>query len=554
MFLRQHVVRRGDHTYISYRLCRTVREAGKVRQEVVANLGKLSDAEAERIGTQLLRIAGKAPPPALELQQGHACLYGGPLLVQTLMELAHRPELLTPLGETRRRLDLYRTVRVAVCAQLLAPGSELNTCQWQSKLLWTQPPYDIPYHHFLRVLDVLADHHQQIEDGLFSRVKHLFNQGVDVVFYDLTSRYFEGQGPSSVAQRGYSRDGRSDCVQVVIGLAVTKEGFPIAYRVHPGNTVDAKTLQEMAQDFSQRFEVDHCLVVGDSGLLSKDNIATLDELGLGYLRGMRVATTRAAQNAIAATRDTPPAGQLGNVSYWSPQSEADRTYIVLHSPGRHAKTVAIAQRKLAQVRPHLQQLERDVAAGKARSARTITERATRILVTAKATPWVQWELRDGRFQWHENQQRLAAVRDEGGKYVLQTNVMDLSAQEAAVAYRQLQVVEDCFRHLKDTLHLRPIYHRHEHRVKGHIGLCVISLFLRRLLEDRLMKAGISDPASEAIAAAQELQAVPVTLGDRQLWPTPHLTSRAGAVFRALGLTDPKARFAADLEAHHRLNP
>jgi hypothetical protein len=224
MFLRKHVVSRGEKSYVSYRLCRTVRDGGRVRQEIVANLGKLSDREAERIGRQLLALAGKLPPEGVEPQQGPSYLYGGPLLVQTLMELAQWEPLLRPLGETRRRLDLYRTLTVALCAQLLAPGSDLQTTDWQRQLLFTREPYAIPYHHFLSALDVLADCHPALEDGLFARVTHLFNQKVDLVFYDLTSSYFEGAGPADLARRGYSRDGRPDCPQIVVGLAVTKDG------------------------------------------------------------------------------------------------------------------------------------------------------------------------------------------------------------------------------------------------------------------------------------------------------------------------------------------
>ena len=445
MFLRKHVVARGDHTYVSYRLCRTIRDGSKVRQEIVANLGKLSTGEAERIGAQLLAIAGKTPPQYPQGQQGPACLYGGPLLVRRLMELARLPELLQPLGQTHRRMDLERTITVALCAQLLSPGSELSTCAWQDKLLFTQPPYQIPYQHFLRALDVLADHHHQIEDALFARVQHLFNQRVDLVFYDLTSSYFEGDGPADLARRGYSRDGRPDCVQVVVGLAVTKDGFPIAYRVHAGNTVDAKTLQQMAQDFRQRFQVDRCLVVGDSGLLSKANTDKLEQLGVGYLSGM------------GAKR-------------------------------------------------------------------------------------------------HENQQRLTAIRDGGGKYVLQSSSLELSAQDAAVAYRQLEVVEDSFRHLKDTLQLRPIYHRHPRRVMGHIGLCVLALFLLRLLEDRMMAAGICDPAGQIIQAVEQLQAVPVRFDEREVWPVPHVTTKTAAIFHAVGVEDVRACFQRDLQTNHLSSP
>jgi hypothetical protein len=160
------------------------------------------------------------------------------------MQLADLEGLLRPLGETRRRLDLPRTLTVALCAQLLAPGSELSTSHWLTKLLFTREPYDLPYHHLLRALGVLADDHQRIAGGLFSRVQHLFTQRVDVVFHGLAPRYFEGEGPAGPARRGDSRDGRPDCVPVMLGLAVTKGGFPIAYRVHPGSAVAARGVQD----------------------------------------------------------------------------------------------------------------------------------------------------------------------------------------------------------------------------------------------------------------------------------------------------------------------
>lgn len=548
IFLRKHEVKRGDKVYTSYRLCRTVREGPKVRQQIVANLGKISAKEAERIGRQLLAIAGKAPPDEAGAEQGPAYLYGGPLLVKGLMELAEFEPLLQPLGQTRRRLDLYRTLTVALCAQLLAPGSELATSRFQRKLLFTQEPYDIPYHHFLRALDVLADHHAQIEDGLFARVKHLFNQQVDVVLYDLTSSYFEGDGPYELAKRGYSRDGRPDRPQIVLGIAVTNEGFPIAYRVHPGNTVDAKTVQEITSDFRHRFEIGRCLIVGDSGLLSKHNADQLDHLGLSYLMGMRAATTKRAQEAIAASRELEPVGRLGEVTYWQPLVREGKAYLVLHSPGREKKTTAIAQRKLGQVRPKLQQLERDVRAGKVRAEKTIAARATKILVQAKATPYIDLQIGPGEFSWCEKADKLEALRHDAGKYVLQTNQLDLDAQEAALAYRQLEAVEDSIRRLKDTLRLRPLYHRSPQRVIGHVGLCVMALFLLRLLEKRLLSAGICHTAEEAIARAQELLAVPMHLADRRLWPTPHLRPTTAAIFRAVGIQDPKACFNADIEA------
>ena len=548
MFLRKHVAKHKDREYVSYRLCRTKRDGGRVSQEVVANLGKLSPAEAERIGRQLLAIAGQETVSEMPVEQGPAFLYGGPLVVSALMELADLRSLLEPLGRTRRRLDFVRTITVSLCAQLLAPGSELHTYEWQEKLLPTRGPYAIPYSHFLRALDVLADHHFEIEQGLFTRVKHLFNQQVDVVFYDLTSSYFEGVGPYGLAKRGYSRDGRGDQPQVVLGLAVTKDGYPIAYRVHPGNTVDAKTVAELADEFRRRFEVDRCLVVGDSGLLSRENAEHLTARGLCYLMGMRAATTRAAKDAILATQGRLPAGQIGEVHYWPAQVADGRSRIVLHSPGRERKTTAILERKLTAVRPRLSQLERDVQAGKVRKGETIASRATRILVEARATPYFDIEVGDGLFVWRERAERVDAVYEDGGKYVLETNDLAMSAKDAALAYRQLEVAEDSMRHLKDTLQLRPMYHKTPRRVMGHIGLCVLSLFLLRLLEDRLLTAGICKPGRGALECANEILAVLIHLSDREIWPRPHITPIAAAILRAVGVADPKARFRDDLAA------
>jgi hypothetical protein len=263
---------------------------------------------------------------------------------------------------------------------------------------------------------------------------------------------------------------------------------------------------------------------------------------------MRAATTQAAQQAMVATREVEPAGGLGEVRYWPAVLGDGRAYIVLHSAGREHKTQAIVQRKLSVVRPRLGQLERDVGSGKVRSPETIAARATRILVEAKATPYIELQIGPGQFSWREKQGKLQALYEDAGKYVLETNQLDLSPQEAAVAYRQLEVVEDCFRRLKDTLGLRPMYHRSPQRVVGHVGLCVMALFLLRVLEERMLSTGICLSAEQALLAVQELQAVPITLGQRTVWPLPHVSATARAIFGAVGIADPKARFKADLAA------
>jgi transposase len=539
MYVKRHQVRRGDKVYTYYRLCRTERRDGQPYPVVVANLGALSDDEAARLIDSLQRAVGLPAVALDDAAAGPWRQFGGPLLVERLLALADLPRLCGHWRHRRHAQDIARTVQVLLTAQLLEPGSDLNTHRFQERLAGER----IPYHHFLRALDVVAAQAEELQQGLLQRVQTLFDQELDLVFYDLTSSYFEGDGPADLAKRGYSRDHRGDCVQCVLGLVVTREGFPVAWEVHEGNTVDCKTLPGLVEKLTQRFRIGRCVVVADSGLLSRENIASLDQAGLPYVLGMRAKSSAVGQQLMAATRDREPDGEVDNgVRFWHLPADQGLRHVVLWSQGREKKTRRILERKQREAGPKLDQLRRDVAAGKVKSTATMERRASKIVTAAQVGKYVSWEAAPGAFTWQWREDVVEAAEVDAGKYVLQTNVAELTAQQIVETYHQLATVEEAFRMLKSTLRLRPIFHRKRSRVTGHIGVCVLALFLLNVLRQALRQAKLEVSVSEAIRACREVLAVPVEVVGREVWPTPHVPELARAVFAAVGISDVRAEF------------
>jgi len=186
-----------------------------------------------------------------------------------------------------------------VANRLVEPQSKLATVDWQAQVQWPQPA-ELEYQHLLRAMDLLQGQQARLEEALFGRVRQLFSVPLQLVWYDLTSTYFEGDGVCELAAYGYSRDHRSDRAQLVLGLALTQEGFPIAQHVYPGNTADVTTLAQLAKQLQDRFGLPAAIVVGDRGLLSADNAQALDELGLGYVLALRTRQQRQAGEAVSA--------------------------------------------------------------------------------------------------------------------------------------------------------------------------------------------------------------------------------------------------------------
>jgi transposase len=400
----------------------------------------------------------------------------------------------------------------------------------------------VSYLGLLRALRLVVAAKEEVEKALYPRLVDLFGVEVDLVFYDLTSTFVEGQAKrSSRLRRGYTRDGRGDCKQIVIGLVVTREGFPLTCHVFDGNTLDKATLARMVKDLRHRFEVHRCIWVSDTGLLSAANLKMLQESGYDFILGAGNGSRKDVGEAVEQTRRAPDA-VLKDVQLWDvPVGEAGRHIVIVESEGRQAKTCAILERRLRRVRERFGALARQAVHGKGLGREALLIEAEKALQGSGVSKYFTYEAQDRQFTWREDVAAVAARCADAGKYGLLTNTA-LGAEEVLSAYRTLLVVEDAFRVLKNELDLRPLWHRQDVQIEGHVLLAMWSYLLHKTVEVQLQRAGIAISTADALEAVGEVRAVEVAVREKAVWKLMHMRPEAEQVLHAVGIAHVKAAF------------
>jgi len=594
MYVKAQTVRRpGGKAYTYYRLVQSYREQGKVKHRVIGELGALSRLEAEKLSRRFGQIAEIAWPGdgQEELEINGMMYFGAPLLVEQLMADLHLSQWVKEAAKDRRlKFNVVDALKVMLCAHLFKSGSraELAVWDWQQKLFGHgSRTSDLEYQHLLRSLGVLVEMKDEIEEKLFFHVVGLFDLSVDLVLYDLTSTYVEGQADwSQLLRRGYSRDKRSDCKQIVIGLVVSREGFPITFRVFEGNRVDVRTLKEMVKQLQGRFQVKRCIWVSDTGLLSEPNLKNLKASGYEYILGLGGGSHKDAQAAFPRTKELEQkqfkdtkfwevvlpretggkgrAGKRGSDSGKEPSAKQDscespRRIVVIESEGRRQKTSAILERRLEKVRQGFATLQRRISGGQCVGEEDIRVEAEKILHRCRVRKYFTYAMKKGRLSWYEHHQAVEERKADAGKYALVTNT-HLSAEEVIEAYRTLLAAEDAFLVLKDALDLRPLWHKCDMNVQGHVLLAVWSYLLYKTLERRCERTGIDLSVPRVLNAIKEVRAVEVAMREKPLWKLMKVPGEVLRALAAVGIDDVKARFqewAADARPYSyvpRLNP
>jgi len=560
MFLKTQTVRKPNgKSYTYYRLVHSYREKGKVKQRVVAELGALSPQDVEYLARRFADLAGiELSEDWEEIEVEGTSYFGAAVLVERLMELLHLTPWVEKAVESRRvQFRVVDALKVMLCAHLFKSGSraELAVWDWQQKLFWHgHRVEDLEYQHLLRALNILVEVKDEIEKELFLHLRDLFDVSVDLVFYDLTSSYVEGQANwSELLQRGYSRDHRGDCKQVVIGLVVTGEGFPVTFRVFEGNRLDKATLAEMVRDLEQRFSIRRCIWVSDAGLLSDQNLQLLQDTGYEYILGMAGGTNR--NDVLKAIRKTRSLEQreFKDSKFWEVEAEgpsplgdsdagrASRRIVVIESDGRQKKTSAILERRLEKVRQGLQSLERQVKKGKYTTPEDIRVEAEKILHGSRVTAYFHFQAEKGRLVWKEDYRAVLERKADAGKYALITNT-NLRAEDVLSAYRTLLAVEDAFLVLKDVLDLRPFWHKCDDNIEGHVLLAVWSYLLYKALEQLLEKRGFDVPTFRVFEAVKEVRAIELVLEEKRAWKLMKVPREANEAFEAVGIRNLKGLF------------
>ena len=569
MFLRTVKVKRADGHIDEYvRLVESVWRKGRPEHRVISNLGR-KDLLAPHATTLLRMLTGEHPPLAQADAVG--AWDWGPLLVAR--------HLWRDLG-VEQTLDAWARDRGAVADRALAlvasrldtPTSEHGMARWletayvcdrsgqrwlpawrpDAERLASQRPrvrvQDQQLRQWYSTLDRLVKAKPQIEQALFARLRTLFALKVDLVFYDLTSTYFEGEGPAGLAKHGHSRDGKPRNRQVLVGVVMI-DGWPITHHVFEGNRRDAATVKDVLGDLEARFGLRRVIFVGDRGMVTVPNIELLRSRGQGYVVGLnrrrrpqvRAYIERATgpwlecpMGIVARERATPPKTRVQEVAADHP---GVRVFVV-HSEEREAYERAEREKAMQRVRADLEALEQRVAARKLRAPEKIGAAAARILARHHGYRYYTWVLKGGTFQFFEHPVHLAQEQALEGKYLIQTEESTISPVEAVAIYKELSEVERAFAELKDVIEMRPIYHHVADRVRAHIFVASLAFLLDRALEKKLKAAGLDISSKEAWQLLKTVRVVEIDLGDDQCKRSvTHGSARAAHILKVLGITD-----------------
>ncbi|WP_264842458.1 IS1634 family transposase [Caldinitratiruptor microaerophilus] len=376
--------------------------------------------------------------------------------------------------------------------------------------------------HLYRTLDYLVEAKEQLEDHMYGQLRDLLNLRLNLVFYDVTSTYFEGDH-CPLAEYGYSRDHRPDRKQITIGLLVlvSPEGLPIAHEVFRGGTVDYTTVPGVLERLQKRFGVQSCAFVSHRGTVTAENLRRLHEAGSPYVlgyhkRGRALSDQLLAEHTDLAAYTEGPDGLLyketplaTDPEDGSPLPGTTRT-LLCYNEAKAQEDRALREVALAEAEAALRDLQQRLATQDRRRGRKFTAKGVMLRVAeilghkgvAKFFQ-VAYDGRELRFERDEAAIAKETLRD--GKFLVQTSA-DLSPWDVIRAYKNLQRVETAFRELKDFLRIRPVYHWNEQRVRGHVFTCVLAYLFEQWMEvvyTRHVEARLAEAARTADPAARE---------------------------------------------------
>ena len=496
-------------------LVKSVREGRKVRQEIVAHLGTLSASGMVR-AQDLARRLGMKPdqpglfdPPLSEevlpirikgIGLERARQFGNVYLGMKLWQMARLDDFFSVnLPEGQEDIPWATVAMISTIARLCDPSSELHIAEdWIRRTalcdMLLLDENQINEDRLYRVLDKLLPLKDALQAHLKDRWTNLFNTQYDLVLYDVTSTYFEGQALGNPeAQRGHSRDHRSDCKQVCLGLVVTPEGLPLGYELFPDNTHDSKTVETIVQKMEAAYGKTNRIWVWDRGMLSADLLPWMRQSGRRYVMATPKATLQKHADLLkdAAAWQTVKNRDIEVRYVTLPDPDSSDLFVLCRSTARREKEKAMHDRFSSRIREGLERLQRRLHKAKKPVALEQVQRQIGRLLQRHQRGAAFFDIQSVvdanasggiRLTWTYDASDDHPARRTEGCYLLRTNIPDWSPQDVWSTYIQLVHVEEAFRIQKSQLEIRPIYHHKQDRVRAHIFVCFLAYILWKLLE------------------------------------------------------------------------
>jgi transposase len=503
MYLRESKQRRADGSVVTYlQLAENVWDVAKGRSQasIVHNCGRSDSPEViERLRRLAKSILRRCSPEEIISASGDwrlicAWPYGDLYVLEAIWgRLGIGDIVRQQAGARHLGFDVERALFALVANRACAPASKLYCHeQWLKEDAHIEGTQALKLHQLYRAMDFLEANKEAIEQAIFYRVADLLNLDVDVIFYDTSSLHFEiddedsgdeqghVQGSQAAGKkryaaprkRGHSKNGRGDAPQIVVGLAVTRDGFPVRHWVFPGNTVDVTTVAQVKKDL-RGWQLTRCLFVGDAGMVSQANLQTLAQGGGKYLLAMPMRRGDEVTEAVLSRpgRYRQVAENLEVKEVVVGDGERRRRYAVCFNPIE-------AKRQKAHREELLKELEAELASLPDQGKERHSKRVCALRTSARYGRLLKETERGLAI----DRQAVSELERFDGKFVVHSNDDTLTAEDMALGYKQQQRVEEAWRTMKSGLKMRPVFHWAPHRIHAHIAITVLSLLLERTIE------------------------------------------------------------------------
>jgi Transposase DDE domain len=534
----------GSYRYLQ--IVHSVREGKKVRQQVIATLGRLDLLEAsgqlERLMRSGLRhcqsfavidahAAGEIQPVAIRR-------IGPDLVFARLWQESGIPEVLRSVLKARQyEFDVERAIYLTVLHRLFASGSDRAAERWREDYLIAGTE-GLELHHLYRAMAFLGDAIEQlgkptgavrcnkdlIEEALFERRRDLFIE-VELVFFDTTSLYFEGRGGESIGQRGHTKDHRPDLKQMIVGMALDVEGRPICCEMWPGNTADVTTLLPVVTRMRERFRIREITVVADRGMVSQATLEAFENSDppVRYIVGVRMRRQKEVSISVLGSRarwfesvpERSKAKDPAPLKVKEVWVEA-RRYIVCLNEEERRKDAHDREAIVAHLKEQLRNGDKSLVGNKGYRRYLKVEGSGHFVIDEK---------------------QVKAEERYDGIWVLRTNTV-YNAETVAHVYKALWTVEDMIRTAKSILETRPIYHKCNETIRGHVFCSFLALLLKTELERRMKFADLQCEWAQVVRGLEALQQVEATFQDKRFLLRSQLGAEASAALRATGVAAP----------------
>ncbi len=502
--------RNNGKTYVSYLVRESFRTPNGPRSRTVCNITELPAHTRDLI---VASLKGQDFLPADQVQLHEALDYGGLAVLNDAWSRFHLAEILANLGSARQR----GLLQAIIYSRLLFPCAKLSLAHqaqgtWLAQACGLDPAESFNEDDLYTAMDQLNGHWVSLEKQLHQQA---FPQAVRLVLYDLTSVYFEGQGPEHWAEYGHSREHRADRPQILLAVATDTEGLPLHVSVLRGNRNDTKTLQGLVHTLRRRFGIKEATFVFDGGMSSEINLEAMTAAGLGYVTRLSATTLR----SLVAELDLEKQLELGDRQKLMEITHQSKRYIIAGGQWRQQRDRERRQSRIAKAEAELKRMA--AVKRKKVDVQKLASQVGRTLQRLKAHKYFTYLIdAKGRVQWERKTELIAQEAQQDGWYLLHTNesVEQCTGKQVLGHYKGLLDVEEAFCELKSYLEVRPVHHRRPDRVINHVRLCFMAYWLSARLGREWRAKGETEEVPRVLRHLQTIR-----LGLLQMGKSVHRT-------------------------------